>query len=190
MSAEFVSNWFIRWDRDKSLSLQGVASHVLDQASFVHVVLLFPAASLMIHRVCSENGCRDRRRFRKGAVVVTIVCSVCWSSASARRASATHCLFRRMYGGVTPVTTGSMTVGVDRMHPRTPGGGCCLVLRQVSVCGHCDTTLENSTRPKQKQVRLLIFEECQCAPHFVPASRRSKLPRALTFFESWDRCFE
>ena len=106
--------------------MQGVASHLLVHVSFVHVVLLFPAASLMIHRACSEKGCRDRRRFRPGAVVVTmvcsvwcvvcgvwcvvcgvwcVVCSVCWSSASSKRTSARHCLFRRMSGGI------------DRMHP-------------------------------------------------------------------------
>ena len=88
-------------------------------ASFVHVVLLFPAASLMIQRVCSEKACRDRRHLHPGAVVVTMVTSVCWSSVSARRTSARHCLFRRMSGGVNPVTTGSMTVGVDRMHSDT-----------------------------------------------------------------------
>ena len=62
-----------------SISLQGVSSHLLVHAPFVHVVLLFPAASLMMYRACSEKGCRD-----PGAVVVTMVCSVCWSSASAR----------------------------------------------------------------------------------------------------------
>ena len=99
--------------------LQGVASHLLIPASFVHVVLLFPTASLMIHRACSEKGCRDRRRFRPGAVVVTIVYSVCCSSASARRAVGRYCLFRRMSGSVIPVTTDSMTVGFDRLHPDT-----------------------------------------------------------------------
>ena len=79
-----------------------MASHLLVHTSFVHVVLLFPAASLMIHRACSEKGCRYRRRFRPGAVVVTMGCSVCWSSASARRASARLCLFRRVSGGRYP----------------------------------------------------------------------------------------
>ena len=60
-----------------SLSLQGVASHLLVHALFVHVVLLFPAASLMIHWACSEKGYRDCRHFRPGVVVVTMVCRVC-----------------------------------------------------------------------------------------------------------------
>ena len=137
-----------------SISLQGVSSHLLVHAPFVHVVLLFPATSLMMHRACSKKGCRD-----PGAVVVTMVCSVCWSSASARRASARHCLIRSISGGVIPVSTGSMTVGVRCI--LTPGGGCCLVLRQVGVCRHCGTKLANNTRPEQKQVRLLIFEERQ-----------------------------
>ena len=62
------------------LRLQGMASHVLVQALFVYVVILFPAASLMLHRACPEKRCRDRRRFRQVAVVVIMVCSVYWSS--------------------------------------------------------------------------------------------------------------
>ena len=123
-----------------SLSLQGVASHLLDQALFVHVVLFFPTASLMIHLAYSEKVCRDRICFRPDAVVATMVYNLCWwSSASARRASASHCLFRRMYGGVIPVT--SVSIGCTR----TPDGGCYLVLRQVGACGHCGTTLRHHT---------------------------------------------
>ena len=55
------------------------------------------------------------------------------------------------------------------------------MLRQVGVCGHCNTTLANNAQPEQKQVQLLIF---------VPAIHRSKLHCVLTFFKSWDRCFE
>ena len=179
-----------------SLSLQGVASHLLDQALFVHVVLFFPKASIMIHLAYSEKVCRDRRCFRPDAVVATMVCNLCWwSSASARRASASHCLFRRMYGGVIPVT--SVSIGCTR----TPAGGCYLVLRQFGACGycgttlrhhtaapHCGTTLANTIRPEQKQVRLSIFQERQSVLRIL--CRRSKLHRALTFFESWDRCFE
>ena len=176
-----------------------MASHLHVHASFVHVVLLFPAASLMIHRVCSEKGCRDRRRFRPGAVVVTMVSSVCWSSASARRASARHCLFRRMSGGVNPVTTGSMAVGVDRMHPDTrrrllfiaASSRCVWALRHHTSAPHCGTTLGDNTRPEQKEVRLLIFEERQSVlPFLCRRIHRSMLHRALTFFESWDRCSE
>ena len=29
----------------------------------------------------------------------------------------------------------------------------------------------------------------KCAPHFVPTNRGTKLQSALTFIESWDRCF-
>ena len=85
--------------------------------------------------------------------VVTMVCSVCWLSASARRTSARHCLFRRMSVGVTPVTTGSMTVCVDRMHPDTRrrllfsavSSQCLLALRHYTAALHCGTTLRHNT---------------------------------------------
>ena len=137
-----------------SLSLQGAASHLLNQALFVHVVLLFPTASLMIHLAYSEKVCRDRRCFRPDAFVATMVCNLCWwSSASARRASASHCLFRRMYGGVIPVTTGSMTVGLDRVHPDTrrrllfsaASSRCVWALRHHTAAPHCGTTLWHHT---------------------------------------------
>ena len=68
---------------------------------------------------CSEKGWRDCNRFRPGVLAVTMLCSACWSSASARRDKARHCLFLRMSGGIIPLTTGSMKVGVIRMHPDT-----------------------------------------------------------------------
>ena len=42
-----------------------------------------------------------------------MLCSVCWLSASTRRERARNCLFLRMSGGIIPLTTGSMKVGVD-----------------------------------------------------------------------------
>ena len=68
---------------------------------------------------CSEKGWRDCNRFRPGVLAVMMLCSACWSSASARRDKARHCLFLRMSGGIIPLTTGSMKVGVDRTHPDT-----------------------------------------------------------------------
>ena len=68
---------------------------------------------------CSEKGWRDCNRFRPDVLAVTMLCSACWSSASARGDKARHCLFLRMSGGIIPLTTGSMKVGVDRMHPDT-----------------------------------------------------------------------
>ena len=68
---------------------------------------------------CSEKGWRDYIRFRPGVLADTMLCNACWSSASARRDKARHCLFLRMSGGITPLTTGSMKVFVDRMHPDT-----------------------------------------------------------------------
>ena len=62
---------------------------------------------------CSEKGWRDCNRFRTGMLALTM------SSASARRDRAKHCLFLRMSGGIIPLTTCSMKVGVDRMHPDT-----------------------------------------------------------------------
>ena len=57
--------------------------------------------------------------FRAGAIAVTMLCSARWPSGSAWRGKARHCLFLRMSGGIIPLTTGSMKVGVDRMHPDT-----------------------------------------------------------------------
>ena len=58
------------------------------------------------------------------------------------------------------MTTGSMTIGVDRMHLYTRRR--LLFSAASSRCGgHCGTTLANNTRPEQKQVQLLIFEECE-----------------------------
>ena len=34
-----------------------------------------------------------------------------------------------------------------------------------------------------------VWSPSKCAPRFVPADRRCKLHRALSFIESWDRCF-
>ena len=52
--------------------------------------------------------------------------SVCWSSASARRDKARHSLFLRLSGGIMPLSTDSMIVGVDRIIP-------------YYVCLHTDT---------------------------------------------------
>lgn len=147
MSAKVVSDWFYDGTGMNSISLQVVASHILVHASLDHTVLHFPAATLMLRRACSEKRCRERRRFRTGAPVVTVECNVRWSSASARLVRARHCLFRRMFGVVIPATTGSMI------------GDCCLVLRRVGVCGLCSTTLTNNTRSAQKLMQLLIFEK-------------------------------
>ena len=51
---------------------------------------------------CSDKGCQDDNRFRPGSV--TMLYTVCWSSASVRQ------------GGIIRLTIGSMKVGVDRMH--------------------------------------------------------------------------
>ena len=134
---------------------------------------------------CSEKGWRDCNRFRPGVLAVTMLCSACWSSASARRDKARHCLFLRMSGGIIPLTTGSMKVGVDRMHPDTSRRPLFRVHR-VDVCGHFDTTLVSNTRLGQRQVLLLMLEVHQSVLPILywSANRRSKLYRALTFIES------
>ena len=76
-------------------------------------------ASLVSCFACSEKCWWDCNRFRPGVLAVTMLCSACWSSASTRRDKAGHCLFLRMSGGIIPLTTGSMKVGVERMHPGT-----------------------------------------------------------------------
>ena len=106
---------------------------------------------------CSEKGWRDCNRFRPGVLAVTMLCSACCSSDSARRDNARHCLFLRMSGGIIPLTTGSMTVGVDRMHPdtsrrplfRTASSRCVWALRYHTG---------EHTRLGQRQVLLLMFE--------------------------------
>ena len=68
-----------------------------------------------------------------------------------------------MSGGFIPLTTGSIKVGVDRMHP-TPFEGRYSELHRVDVRGHFDTTLVSSTRLRQRQVLLLMFEGHQSVP--------------------------
>ena len=65
-----------------------------------------------------RNGGGIAVAFVHGVLAVTMMCNACWSSASARRDEARHCLFL----GISlrrPLTTGSKTVGVDRMHADT-----------------------------------------------------------------------
>ena len=106
---------------------------------------------------CSEKGWRDCNRFRTGVLAATMLCSACWSSASARRDRARHCLFLRMSGGIIPLTTGSMKVGVDRMHPDTSRRPLFRAASSRCVCGHFDTTLVSSIRLGQRQVQSLMF---------------------------------
>ena len=100
-----------------SLNRQRVMSHLVSQVHSAHALLVFPCASFVSCLACTEKEWWDCSRFRYGALVVTILRSVWWSSASAPRDKARHCLFLRMSGGVIPLTTGSMKFGVDRMHP-------------------------------------------------------------------------
>ena len=116
--------------------------------------------------VCSEKGWRDCNRFRPGVLAVTMLCSACWSSASARRDKARHCLFLRMSGGVIPLTTGSMKVGVDRMHPHTSRRP---LFRAAS--SRCVWALRHHTG------------EQYSAGENASANRQSKSHRALTFIE-------
>ena len=97
-----------------SLNRQCVVSHLVFQVPSAHALLVFPWASLVGCLASSEKGWRDCSHFRPGVLVVTVSCSVCWASASARRDKARHCLFLLMSGGIIPLTTGSMEVGVDR----------------------------------------------------------------------------
>ena len=96
-------------------------------------------------------------RFRPGALVGTVSCSVCWSSGSARRDEARNCLFVRMSVGIIPLTTGSMKVVVDRMHADTRRWLLSRAAYRVDVPGHFDTTLVSNTRVRQRQVLLLMF---------------------------------
>ena len=133
---------------------------------------------------CSEKGWRDCNRFRPGVLAVTMLCSACWSSASARRDKARHCLFLRMSGGIIPLTTGSMKVGVDRMHPdtsrrplfRAASSRCVWALRHL--------TGEQYSAGAKASAVVDVWSTSNWAPHFVPANRQSKLHRALTFIES------
>ena len=61
-----------------------------------------------------------------GGIVVAFVlvhllsqCHVVCAGRLFQHGGARHCLFMRMSGGIVPLTTGSMKVGVDRMHPDT-----------------------------------------------------------------------
>ena len=97
------------------LNRQRVVSHLVSQVPSAHVLLVFPSASLVSCVACSEKGWRDCNRFRPDVLAVMMLCSACWSSASARRDKARHCLFLRMSGGIILLTTGCMKVGVDRI---------------------------------------------------------------------------
>ena len=101
-----------------SLNRQCVVSHLVFQVPTGHALLVFP---------CERHWLVDWLVQRKGggivvafvlALAVTMLCSVCWLSAAARW-KARHRLFMRMSGGIIPLTTGSMKVGVNRMHPDT-----------------------------------------------------------------------
>ena len=87
------------------LNRQRVMSHLISQAHSTHALLVFPRASLVSCLACSEKGWRDCNRFRPGVLDVTMLCSARWSSASARRDKARHCLFLRIPGGIIPLTT-------------------------------------------------------------------------------------
>ena len=100
-----------------SLNRQRMMSHLVSQVHFAHALLIFPSTSFVSCLACTEKEWRDCSRFCSGALVVTMLCSVWWSSASGPREKASHCLFLRMSGCIIPLTTGSMKVGVDRMHP-------------------------------------------------------------------------
>ena len=75
------------------LNQQRVVSHLVSQVLSAHALFVFPWASLVSCFACSEKGWRDCNRFRPGVLAVTMLCSACWSSASARRDKARHCLF-------------------------------------------------------------------------------------------------
>ncbi len=95
------------------LNRQRVVSHLVSHVPSAHA-LVFPWASLVSCFACSERGWRDCNRFRSGMLAVMMLCSAWWSSASARRDKARHCLFLRMSGDnvIIPLTTGSMKVGL------------------------------------------------------------------------------
>ena len=118
------------------LNLRCVMYHLISQVPSAHALFVFPCASFISSLAISVKGWRDCSRFRPRALVVTMSCSVWWSSASARRDNARHCLFLRMSGGIIPLTTGSMKIGCIR----TPVEGCCSELHLVDVCGHFNTT--------------------------------------------------
>ena len=142
----------------------------------VCVLLVFPCASLvsLFCFACSVKGWRDCNRFRPCMLAVTMLCSTWWSSASGRRDKARHCLFLWMSGGITPLTTGSMKVGVDRMHPdisRRP------LLRAAS--SRCVWALRHYTGEQYSAVAKAsavvgVWSTSKCAPHFLSANLRRK----------------
>ena len=89
-----------------------------------------------------------------------------------------------MSGGIIPLTTGSMKVGVDQMHPdtsrrllfRTASSRCVWALRHY--------TGEQYSAGAKASAVVDVWSTSKCVPHIVPANRRSKLHRALTFIES------
>ena len=140
MEAELQENWLNMcpmglFDGVWLNSRQLVMSHLVSRVPSVFALLVFPRASFVSCLACSEKGWRDRNRFRPGELAVTVSCSLCWSSASAWRDKARHCLVLRMSGGIVPLTTGSMKVGVDRMHPDTSRRLLFSELHRVDVCG-------------------------------------------------------
>ena len=158
-------------------------SHLVFQVPSAHTLLVFPWASLFSCLACSEKGWRDRSRFRPGALVVTVSCSVCWSSASTRRDKARHCLFLRMSGGIIPLTTGSMKVGVDRMHPDTSRRP---LFRAAS--SRCVWALRHLGWAKVSAA-VDVWSISKCAPYFVLANLRSRLHRAwLIDRVTWTTC--
>ena len=163
---------------------QHVMSHLVSQVPSAHALLVFPRASLVSCLACSEKGWRDCNRFRTGVLAVTMLCSACWSSASARRDRARHCLFLRMSGGIIPLTTGSMKVGVDRMHPDTSRRPLFRAASSRCVWALRHHTGEQYSAGAKASAVVDVWSTSKCAPHFVPANLRSRLHRALTFIES------
>ena len=95
--------------KQQNNDIQGVSMKLLHSWQLkLYSVLVFPWTSLVSCLACSEQGWWDFRRFRPGAlIVVTVSCSVCWSSASARRDKANAlCVsadVRRRYSVVSAV---------------------------------------------------------------------------------------
>ena len=93
-------------------------------------------------------------------------------------------MFLRMSGGIIPLKTGSMKVGVDRMHPDT-----CRILLFRATSSRCVWTLQHHTGEQfsagaKAGAGVDVWSTSKRAPHFVPANRRSRLHRALTFIGS------
>ena len=108
----------------------------------------------------------------------------CWTSASARWNKARHCLFLRMSGCI-PLTTGSMKVGVDRMHLDISR---ILLFRAASsrcVWERQHHTGEEYSAGAKVSAVVDVWSKLRstsiCATHFVLANPRSRLHRALTF---------